>query len=195
MLFDRAKQQCKIEGDMLFELNLIVNGGNGNLLNAKLVDSLVITVVEMGCVVVRWRSWWTGSKFVDICCISEGRWIIESAEGARGEGGAVTRTSEDSLRASSEALDVSMFWWFKDGWSISINVWSSFFFLFVVGDDLSLSFDDKPRRIDVTMEVRLGSFEVLPLFLPIIRSSDNEVIQLNYFDKIGVLLKQTLSMK
>jgi len=38
---------------MLFELNLIVNGGNGNLLSAKLVDSLVITVVEMGCVVVR----------------------------------------------------------------------------------------------------------------------------------------------
>jgi len=53
MLFDRAKRQCKIEGDMLFELNLIVNGGNGNLLNANLVDSLVITVVEMGCVVVR----------------------------------------------------------------------------------------------------------------------------------------------
>ena len=94
MLFDRAKQQCKIEGDMLFELNLIVNGGNGNLLNANLVDSLVITVVEMGCVVVRWRSWW-----------------------------------------------------FKDGSPISINVWSSFFFLFVVGDDLSLSFDGSKVRV------------------------------------------------
>jgi len=33
-----------------------------------------------------------------------------------------------------------------------------------------------PPWIDVTMEVRLGSFEVLPLFLPILGSSGNEVI-------------------